>query len=89
MESNQLHKDPQDSIERVLQEHLDDLMKYPNVTGVGIQQEYLPDGSVLEFIQVYVANEPSDENLERDSVIPRILQGFDVRVQNIGAINIE
>ena len=67
-----------------LRKHEDQLLRLPNVTGVGIGER---NGS--EVIIVYVTRKVSTSELRPDDVVPKFLEGCAIVVEEIGSITPE
>jgi hypothetical protein len=76
-------------VEEVLNRYADELRKYPNVNGLGIRRESLPDGDTKPVIQVYVSKKVPEEELEPSAILPRQLEAVNVRVREIGSLTLE
>jgi hypothetical protein len=57
-----------------LAQYEDALLGYPNVTGVGIQDKLLPDGSLEPVVQVYVSQKLPPEDLADEDLLPTELE---------------
>jgi hypothetical protein len=68
-------------IESELRRHEDDLMKLPNVQAVGIGEK-----AGHKVIKVMVAIKVPKSSLAAEEVIPEMLGGFEVDVEEIGTI---
>jgi hypothetical protein len=76
-------------VQRVLAKHIRALMKLPNVNGVGIREEPLPNGEVRLFIQVDVIKKLTRAQLKAADVIPKNLDGIKVRVREVDDLKLE
>lgn len=82
--------DAQEALDR----YADQLMGYPNVNAVGIQDAVLPDGTVEPHVQVYVTRKLAPEAIDPSARIPEHLdlptegppREVKVRVQQIGTL---
>lgn len=77
------------SVEATLDKYQDQLLAYPNVNGVGIQQETTPHGLLKVFIQVYVTQLATPEGSDVRELIPKTLDDVEVRVREIGRLRLE
>ena len=68
-------------IQAVSRRHEEQLMKLPNVVGVGIGEK---EGK--EVIKVFVAHKVSESELRPQDVVPKTLEGWDTDVEEIGFI---
>lgn len=66
-------------VQEALNQYADELMTYPNVNGVGIQESVSPDGTTEPHIMVYVSQKLAPENLDASTKIPKKL---DVTIQD-------
>jgi hypothetical protein len=57
-----------------LEQYEDELLTYPNVTGVGIQDQVLPDGSLEPVVQVYVTQKLRPDELTEEDLLPTELE---------------
>jgi hypothetical protein len=65
--------DPRPSVadvEAALDQHAERLLAYPNVTGVGIQEAILPDGTTEPRLHVYVTRKLAPDRLAASAKIP-------------------
>ena len=69
------------SIEPVRQKYEEQLMRLPNVMGVGIGEK---DGK--EIIVVFVTQKVPESSLERQEIIPKRLEEYETDVQEIGYV---
>lgn len=74
-----------------LTQYEDELLAYPNVTGIGIQDKIMPDGSSEPVVQVYVTQKLPPEQLAAAEMLPSELEvtvagepGSPVRQEKIG-----
>jgi hypothetical protein len=58
-------------VQAALDQYADKLMAYPNVNGLGIQEEALPDGRTEPVLQVYVSKKLPREKLDPATIIPK------------------
>lgn len=75
-----------EGVEAVLERHADALLAYPNVNGVGIREERLPNGNTAAVVQVTVSQKIPDDNLDPSERIPREIEGVNVRVREVGTL---
>jgi hypothetical protein len=68
-------------IKSVKRKFEDQLMTLPNVTGVGIGEH-----SGREIIIVFVSHKVPKEELDPRELIPKSLEGYEVHVDEIGAV---
>jgi hypothetical protein len=69
------------SIESVKSKYEDQLMQLPNVTGVGIGQK-----SGKDVIKVFVTHKVPDSVLQPHEVVPKMLEGYETDVEDIGYV---
>jgi hypothetical protein len=69
------------SIEAVKSKYQEQLMRLPNVTGVGIGQK-----AEKEVIVVFVTHKVPESSLRPEDIVPKILEGFDTDVEEIGVV---
>lgn len=74
------------NIEDVVSKYRDSLLLFPNVNGIGINQDSL---NSQKYIQVYVIKKIPLQNLHPKDVLPKALDGFNLKVKEIGNISIE
>jgi len=67
------------SIKAVKEEYEEQLMRIPNVTGVGIGEK-----GGKEVIKVFVTHKVPESSLRPEEIIPETLDGFEVDVEDIG-----
>ena len=70
------------SIETVKTKYEDQLMRLPNVTGVGIGEK-----SGKKVIKVFVTQKILESSLQPQEVVPRTLDGYETDVEEIGLVN--
>jgi hypothetical protein len=68
-------------IEAVSRKHEEQLMKLPNVVGVGIGEK---EGK--EVIKVFVTHKVSESELRPQDIVPKTLEGWETDVEEIGFI---
>lgn len=68
-------------IEAVLRKHEDALLAYPNVNGVGIGER-----AGNPVIKVLVARKVPESSLPPDQILPKMLDGCELDVEEIGEI---
>ncbi len=68
-------------IEAVLRKHEDALLAYPNVNGIGIGER-----AGKPVIKVLVARKVPESALSPDQIIPKVLDGCETDVEEIGEI---
>jgi hypothetical protein len=69
------------NIESVRKKYENDLMRLPNVTGVGIGER---EGK--EVLKVFVTHKVPDSELKADEMVPKALNGYEIDVEEIGAV---
>jgi len=69
------------SIEPVKRKHEEQLMRLPNVTGVGIGEK-----AGKEIIKVFVTQKVPLSALQPQEVIPKMLEGYETDVEEIGVV---
>jgi len=69
------------SIELVRKKYEDQLMRLPNVSGVGIGEK-----SGKEVIKVFVSHKLPESSLRPQDVVPKMLEGYETDVEEIGVI---
>lgn len=69
------------SIEAVKEKHKEQLMRLPNVTGVGIGEKV---GKTV--IKVFVTHKVPKSALQPQEIVPKSLEGYETEVEEIGAI---
>lgn len=69
------------SIEHVQRKYEEQLMQLPNVSGVGIGEK-----SGKEVIKVFVSRKLPESSLGLLDVVPKILEGYETDVEEIGVI---
>ena len=69
------------SIENVQRKYEEQLMQLPNVSGVGIGEK-----SGKEVIKVFVSRKLPESSLGPLDVVPKILEGYETDVEEIGII---
>lgn len=72
------------SIESAMREHEDELMRLPNVTGVGIGKK-----AGRDVIKVFVTRKVPETCLRPGDIVPKSLAGFEIDVDEIGLVNAE
>ena len=70
-------------IESVKKKYEEQLMRLPNVTGVGIGEK-----AGKKVIHVYVTSKVPVTALQPDDVIPKALDGWEVVVEEIGTVSL-
>lgn len=70
-------------IEAVMAKYEEQLMELPNVIGVGIGIE-----GDKKIIKVFVRNKIPESSLNPDEIIPKLLGGFEVKVEEIGRVRV-
>ena len=61
-----------------------ELMEKPNVVGVGIGQK-----SDKAVIKVFVTHKVSESDLRPQDVIPKTIDGYELAVEEIGAVTVQ
>lgn len=69
------------SIKAVKEQYEEQLMRLPNVTGVGIGQK-----GGKEVIRVYVTHKVPESSLRPEEIIPKSVEGYEVDVEDIGTV---
>ena len=69
------------SIESVKRKYEEQLMRLPNVTGVGIGEK-----AGKEIIKVFVTHKVPSSALQPQEVIPKMLEGYETDVEEIGVV---
>jgi hypothetical protein len=59
----------------------DQLMGLPNVTGIGIGER-----AGKEVLKVFVTQKVPESDLKPEEIIPRVLDGYEVDVEEIGFV---
>ena len=69
------------NVEAVRIKYEEQLMRLPNVTGVGIGEK-----AGKEAIMVFVTHKVPESSLRPEEIIPKTLEGFEVDVEEIGVV---
>ncbi len=69
------------SIESVKRKYEEQLMRLPNVTGVGIGEK-----AGREIIKVFVTHKVPESALRPEEVVPKRLEGYETDVEEIGVV---
>jgi hypothetical protein len=69
------------SIKAVKMKHEEQLMRLPNVTGVGIGEK-----GGKEVIRVFVTHKVPESSLRPEEIIPKSVEGYEVDVEDIGTV---
>ena len=69
------------SIEAVKSKYEEQLMRLPNVTGVGIGEK-----AGKAVIKVFVMHKVFESSLRPQEIIPKLLEGYDTDVEEIGVV---
>ena len=69
------------TIEGVRRAHEQELLEKPNVIGMGIGQKGNKD-----VIKVFVTHKVSESDLRPEDVIPKTIDGYELVVEEIGAV---
>jgi predicted regulator of amino acid metabolism with ACT domain len=81
-------KDQRDHLTQIQAKYVDDLMRLPNVVGVGIGQAQVNDTYTdTPAIVVMVERKVPADQLDAEARIPRELEGVRVDVQEVGQLN--
>lgn len=64
-----------------MKKHEEQVMRLPNVTGIGIGQKAGKD-----VIKVFVTQKLPESALEPDEIIPKTLEGYQTDVEEIGVV---
>lgn len=68
-------------IEAVKNKHEQQLMQLPNVTGVGIGEK-----AGKAIIKVFVTRKVPVSSLQSQEIVPRLLEGYETDVEEIGEV---
>jgi hypothetical protein len=68
-------------IQAIKEKYEEQLMRLPNVTGVGIGEK---SGNTV--IKVFVSRKVPEADLQTDEIVPRTLEGYETDVEEIGVI---
>lgn len=68
-------------IKDVKEQYEEQLMRMPNVTGVGIGEK-----GGKEVIKVFVTHKVPESSLRPEEIIPKSLEGHEVDVEDIGTV---
>ncbi|MBM3235918.1 hypothetical protein FJZ31_06420 [Candidatus Poribacteria bacterium] len=69
------------NVETVRMKYEEQLMRLPNVTGVGIGEK-----AGKEAIMVFVTHKVPESSLRPEEIIPKTLEGFEVDVEELGVV---
>lgn len=69
------------NIEDVKSRYEKQLMRFPNVAGLGIGEK-----SGKKVIKVFVTRKVPEATLQPGNVLPRILEGWEIDVEEIGVV---
>ena len=69
------------SIKTVRDKHEEQLLRLPNVTGVGIGKKA---GKLV--IKVFVTHKVAESALRLQDIVPKFLEGYETDVEEIGAL---
>jgi len=69
------------SIKAVKMKHEEQLMRLPNVTGVGIGEK-----AGKAIIKVFVTHKVPESALRPQEIVPKSLEGYETDVEEIGVI---
>ncbi len=69
------------SIKTVMKKHEEQLLRLPNVTGVGIGRKNGKD-----VIIVYVTHKVPESSLRPEEIISKTIEGYEVDVEEIGVV---
>jgi hypothetical protein len=69
------------SIQSVKRKFEDQLLRLPNVTGVGIG-----DREGREVLKVFVSQKVPESDLKSNEIIPQVLDGYETDVEEIGSV---
>jgi hypothetical protein len=72
------------NIEDVKSKYEKQLMRLPNVTGVGIGEK-----AGTKVIKVFVTRKVPEATLQPEDILPRILEGWEIDVEEIGIVRAE
>ncbi len=68
-------------IESVMRKHEEQVMQLPNVTGIGIGKK-----GRKNVIKVFVTHKVPESALESHEIIPKVLEGYETDVEEIGVV---
>jgi len=69
------------SIETVQQQHQDELMRLPNVVGVGIGEK-----GGRKIIKILVTHKVPASSLRPEEIVPKTVGGYETDVEEIGSV---
>ena len=69
------------SIETVQQQHQDELMRLPNVVGVGIGEK-----GGRKIIKILVTHKVPVSSLRPEEIVPKTIGGYETDVEEIGSV---
>jgi hypothetical protein len=69
------------NIEKVKRKYEDQLMGLPNVTGIGIGER-----AGREVLKVFVTQKVPESELKPNEIVPKVLGGYEVDVDEIGFV---
>lgn len=69
------------NVETVRKRHEEELMRLPNVTGVGIGEK---EGRTV--IKVFVTYKVPESDLQPQEVVPKTIEGCEIDVEEIGTV---
>ncbi|MGQ3686083.1 MAG: hypothetical protein ACUBOA_13915 [Candidatus Loosdrechtia sp.] len=72
------------SIEAVKMKHEEQLMRLPNVTGVGIGEK-----AGKTVIKVFVTHKVPESALRPQEIIPKSLEGYETDVEETGIVTVQ
>ena len=73
------------TIEDVKSKYEKQLMRLPNVTGIGIGIG-IGEKSGTKIIKVFVTRKVPEATLQRGDILPKILEGWEIDVEEIGIV---
>lgn len=68
-------------IESAMRKHEEEVMRLPNVVGIGIGKK-----GRKNVIKVFVTHKVSESVLQSNEIIPKVLDGYDTDVEETGVI---
>jgi hypothetical protein len=72
------------NIESVRRHYEDQVMRLPNVTGIGLGRK---DGK--DVIKVFVTRKVPESALKPDEIVPKVLEGYETEVEEIGVVSVQ
>lgn len=75
---------PTRDIGAVMSEHVEQLMRLPNVIGVGVGKE-----TNKTVLKVFVTQKLPTSSLQPEEIVPKFLDGYETDVEEIGIVTQE